>query len=92
MGNTLSASESFLQSWNCANCGRINKTAVALDGFAQCEYCADTARVRTFVPWLPRLAGFATRLFSSFVGEFGCIQWQTVLVQARTPRVVRLTR
>jgi hypothetical protein len=92
MGNTRPASESFLQNWNCANCGRANKTAVALDGFAQCEYCADTARVRTFVPWLPRLASFATRLFSSLVEESGCIQWQPVLVEARPPRGVRRIR
>ena len=92
MRTTFQASDSVLQRWNCANCGRANQTVVSQDRFAQCEYCADTARVRLFVPWLPRVFGFAARLMSSLVGESGCIQWRPVLAPARRWTGVNLTR
>ncbi|MEX0879523.1 MAG: hypothetical protein WEB59_07095 [Thermoanaerobaculia bacterium] len=31
--------ENALRNWKCRNCGRANKTAVALDGTAKCEFC-----------------------------------------------------
>ena len=38
--------EGFLRSWNCRNCGRSNKTVVALDGVVKCEYCTDAMRIQ----------------------------------------------
>ena len=31
--------DNALRNWKCRNCGRANKTAVALDGTAKCEFC-----------------------------------------------------
>jgi hypothetical protein len=31
--------ENTLRNWKCRNCGRANRTEVALDGTAKCEYC-----------------------------------------------------
>jgi DNA-directed RNA polymerase subunit RPC12/RpoP len=31
--------ENALRNWKCRNCGRANRTEVALDGTAKCEYC-----------------------------------------------------
>jgi len=30
-----------LRIWNCRNCGRANKTELALDGTVKCEFCTD---------------------------------------------------
>src|SRR4029077_6409335 len=38
--------KSLLRGWNCRNCGRHNKTLVAGDGTAKCEYCTDVAEIR----------------------------------------------
>lgn len=31
--------DNALRNWKCRNCGRANKTSVALDGTAKCEFC-----------------------------------------------------
>ena len=31
--------ENALRNWKCRDCGRSNRTAVALDGTAKCEHC-----------------------------------------------------
>jgi DNA-directed RNA polymerase subunit RPC12/RpoP len=31
--------ENALRNWKCRNCGRTNRTEVALDGTAKCEHC-----------------------------------------------------
>ena len=31
--------DNALRNWKCRNCGRANKTVVALDGTAKCEFC-----------------------------------------------------
>jgi hypothetical protein len=78
--------------WSCPNCGRSNKTAMALDGTAECEYCTDVARVRPFHPWGPKLFSYGARLLSSIGGESGCIQWRLVLAEARAWRGASLSR
>jgi hypothetical protein len=92
MTNTLSASDFALQRWNCANCGRANETVVAPVGTAQCEYCADVAKVKPFVPWVRRLTGYVSGLWFSLSGESGCIQWRPALSKVRAWSRVNLTR
>lgn len=36
----------MLQPWNCRNCGRSNKSEVALDGTVKCEYCNNVMRIQ----------------------------------------------
>jgi len=38
--------EDTLRNWKCRNCGRANRTAVALDGTAKCEYCTEKMSVQ----------------------------------------------
>jgi len=38
--------ENALRNWKCRNCGRANRTEVALDGTAKCEYCTYTMSVQ----------------------------------------------
>ncbi len=38
--------ENVLRRWNCRNCGRSNKTVVAVDGNVKCEYCTDVMRIQ----------------------------------------------
>ena len=38
--------EYVLRFWVCEKCSRANKTAVACDGTAICEQCADVTSVR----------------------------------------------
>jgi hypothetical protein len=35
-----------LRTWKCRNCGRANRTEVAADGTAKCEFCADVTRIQ----------------------------------------------
>jgi hypothetical protein len=35
-----------LRTWTCRNCGRSNKTAVALDGTVKCDHCEDVMRIQ----------------------------------------------
>jgi hypothetical protein len=77
---------SLLRRWNCRNCGRHNKTAVARDGTAKCEYCTDTAEVRPLHPWGPKLYRFASSLLSSLTRDLGCIHWRPALAPVRTWR------
>jgi DNA-directed RNA polymerase subunit RPC12/RpoP len=32
--------------WNCRNCGRANKTALAADGATACQYCTEVVRAK----------------------------------------------
>jgi len=32
--------------WNCRNCGRSNRTEVALDGTVKCEHCAAVNKIQ----------------------------------------------
>ncbi len=34
------------RTWKCRNCGRANRTGVASDGTASCEFCAETTRIQ----------------------------------------------
>jgi hypothetical protein len=34
------------RTWKCRNCGRSNRTAVASDGTANCEFCAEITRIQ----------------------------------------------
>lgn len=38
--------EDALRSWTCRNCGRSNKTVVAMDGTGTCEHCAHATRIQ----------------------------------------------
>ena len=47
-GEKRSASVEYVLSfWTCEKCQRANRTAVAPDGTATCEQCADLTSVRT---------------------------------------------
>ena len=32
--------------WNCRNCGRSNRTEVALDGTVKCEHCNSEMKIQ----------------------------------------------
>ena len=70
--------------WYCANCGRSNRTPVGPTGIAECEYCADVARVQPLQSWGLRLLRYAASLVGS-LGESGCIQWRPVLARVSVP-------
>ena len=60
---------SGLRRWNCRNCGRSNKTALALDGTVTCEYCTEVGGLEALRPWKVRLNGYAGRLVALMTGE-----------------------
>lgn len=35
----------LIRKWNCGNCGRSNRTEVALDGTVKCEYCVASMKI-----------------------------------------------
>jgi hypothetical protein len=35
-----------LRNWKCRNCGRSNRTEVAVDGTAACGFCAEKTRIQ----------------------------------------------
>lgn len=78
--------KSLLRSWNCANCGRHNKTLVAQDGTAKCEYCTDVAEVRPLYRGARKLFRFASNLLLAFTSGSGCVHWRPVLAPARAWR------
>jgi hypothetical protein len=59
---------------------------VTLNGTAQCEYCADLARVQSLQPWGPRLLRYAARLLAFSHREAGRIHGRAVLAEARAWR------
>jgi hypothetical protein len=78
--------KSLLRGWNCRNCGRHNKTLVAGDGTAKCEYCTDVAEVRPLHPWGQKLLRTAKSLLSSLTSESGCLHWRPVFATTRAWR------
>jgi hypothetical protein len=72
--------KTLLRSWNCRNCGRRNKTLVAQDGTAKCEYCTDVAEVRPIYPGARKLFRFASNLLSSLTSGSVCLRWRPVPV------------
>jgi len=71
-----------LRRWNCANCGRSNRTAVTVAGTAECEYCTTSMRIQPLQPWGPRLFRFAARLMSLGSRKPGCLHWRPVRVES----------
>jgi hypothetical protein len=61
--------KSGVRRWNCGNCGRANRTSVATDGTARCEYCTDWNGIGPLRPWKDRLFGYPGRLVSLLTGE-----------------------
>jgi hypothetical protein len=76
--------------WNCPNCGRSNKTVLARDGTADCEYCTDGARVSPLEPFGSRLVRLASG-FLSGLGR-GAARGRSEPVLARTKPWDRPTR
>jgi hypothetical protein len=35
-----------MRNWNCRNCGKANKTEVAMDGTVKCDFCTDVMRIQ----------------------------------------------
>lgn len=76
----------LLRGWNCRNCGRRNKTLVAGDGIAQCEYCAGVATVRPLHHWGRKVLSYASLLFSLTIES---IRWRPAPARARAWRPKR---